>query len=566
MQDDPGPERAGIFSKNTRMKIALAQLNYHVGDLSGNASRMKSTIAEAKKRGADLVVFPELAICGYPPKDLLEFSSFVNSCEQHIREIAGECRGIAAVAGSPSRNPGKGKSLFNSAFFMYEGEVQAVVHKGLLPTYDVFDEYRYFEPDESSKIIEYKGFRIALTICEDLWNLGDHLLYQMCPMDRLSKEAPDLMLNIAASPFSYEQQEQRHRILSENVARYGLPLLYVNHVGAHTDLIFDGGSLVMDASGRLVGKLGSFREDLRIYTVEKGAVMPAEGESAAAPHTPSRIESIHDALVLGIRDYFAKMGFTKAILGLSGGIDSAVVLYLAVQALGAEQVKAVLLPSQFSSDHSVSDAVQLARTLQVSYDTIPIKGMYDRAESSLEPFFRGLPFSLAEENLQARIRGLLLMALSNKFGYILLNTTNKSEMAVGYGTLYGDMCGGISVLGDVYKTDVYALAAYINRERELIPAGILTKAPSAELRPGQKDADSLPEYNVLDRVLYQYIEESRSTEEIVGMGFDRELVTRVTRMVNSNEYKRYQAAPVLRVSPKSFGSGRRMPIVAKYPV
>lgn len=550
------------------MKIALAQLNYHIGNFEHNTRKIKQAIGEARERGADLILFPELAVCGYSPQDLLDFEEFIGKCSAAIDEIAAECRGIAAIVGSPSRNMEKGKSLFNSAFFLADGEIKQVTSKALLPTYDVFDEYRYFEPDSSPKIIEYKGFRFALTICEDLWNLGDHPLYKACPMDELVKGAPDIMLNIAASPFSYEQQAQRRHILNQNVSKYRLPLFYVNHVGAHTGLVFDGGSLVIGADGQLLDELSYFKEDLKIYTIsgERGKLGVSRTESSAANLPASKIEFIYQALVLGIRDYFGKMGFKNAILGLSGGIDSAVVLCLAAEALGAGNVRALLLPSQFSSDHSIKDAVDLAKNLGVNYDTIEIEPVFKQYEAALTPFFSGLPFNVAEENLQARVRGVLLMAMSNKFGDILLNTTNKSEMAVGYGTLYGDMCGGLSVIGDVYKTDVYNLARYINKDAELIPENSIVKPPSAELKPGQKDSDSLPDYDTLDKILYRYIEENKSTREIIEMGFDEAVVKKAARLVSMNEYKRFQAAPVIRVSPKAFGNGRRMPIVARYEV
>jgi NAD+ synthase (glutamine-hydrolysing) len=414
------------------MKIALAQLNYHIGNFEANSAKIKAAITDARKEGADLVVFSELSVCGYPPQDLLEFDDFISRSLETVEEIAAECRDIAAIVGAPSRNEKKGKKLFNSAFLLAEGKIDSVVHKGLLPTYDVFEEYRHFEPETSSKILTYKGFRIALTICEDLWNLGDHPLYTFCPMDALIKANPHVMLNIAASPFSYEQQMERRDVMLKNVEKYGLPLLYINHVGAQTDLIFDGGSLVIDSEGELLDELQYFEEDLRVYelTDRNGRTeITKQKEREATYFVKSKTEWIYEALVLGIRDYFAKMGFRKAVLGLSGGIDSAVVLALAERALGNENVYAILLPSQFSSDHSVKDSQEMCRTLHVPYDIIPIKDIYNAAEKGLHPLFRGLPFGITEENLQARIRGLLLMAISNKQGYILLNTTNKSEMA-----------------------------------------------------------------------------------------------------------------------------------------
>ncbi|MCK9616431.1 MAG: NAD+ synthase [Lentimicrobiaceae bacterium] len=542
------------------MKIALAQLNYHVGNFAANVLKIKNTIRKAKECQADIVVFAELSVCGYPPRDFLEFSDFIEQCHNGIDEIACECTGIAAIIGAPGINPNeKGKPLFNSAYFLAEGKVWAIRHKSLLPNYDVFDEYRYFEPNRNFEVINYHDQKIALTICEDLWNIDNDPLYTVTPMDVLSDQRPTMMINIAASPFHYNQDAVRKSVLTRNAQKYGLPLVYVNHVGAQTELIFDGGSLVVDKNGNISSELSYFEEDFKIIDIdEKTADTGYSGTKA------DKIQWIHDALVLGIHDYFGKMGFQKAILGLSGGIDSAVTLALASQALGNKNCLAVLLPSRFSSNHSVNDARLLAENLNVSYHIISIEEAYKSLENTLQPYFAGLPFGLAEENVQARIRAVILMALSNKFGYILLNTSNKSEAAVGYGTLYGDMCGGLSVLGDVYKTDVFALARYLNRNGEIIPENTIIKPPSAELRPGQKDSDSLPEYSILDRILFQYIEERKSPRELIDAGFDETIVRKVLRMVNTNEWKRYQTPPILRTSPKAFGMGRRMPIVGKY--
>ncbi|HFB61361.1 MAG TPA: NAD+ synthase, partial [Bacteroidetes bacterium] len=453
----------------------------------------------------------------------------------------------------------KGKPLYNSAAFLWQGKVQQLVHKTLLPNYDIFDEYRYFEPNKTFRVVEFKGKKIALTICEDIWDVDESPLYTINPMDELMAFSPDIMINIAASPFNYRQAVIREGVLRRNTEKYHLPLFYVNHVGAQTEILFDGGSLVMNSQSKTVDVMRYFEEDFRVYDleeVEKAENTPIE--------RPPEVALIHDALVMGIRNYFEKLGFTRAILGLSGGIDSAVTSVLAAEALGHKNVYNVLLPSEFSSDHSISDSLQLVENLKMPHDTIPIKKAFDTFSEILEPYFKGLPFNIAEENLQARIRGVILMALSNKFGYILLNTSNKSEAAVGYGTLYGDMNGGLSVLGDVYKTRVYELARYINRNGEIIPENIITKPPSAELRPGQKDSDSLPDYDILDKILLEYIENRRGPAEIVAMGYDEKLVKRILKLVNTNEYKRYQTPPMLRVSPKAFGMGRRMPIVAKY--
>jgi NAD+ synthase (glutamine-hydrolysing) len=538
------------------MQIAIAQLNYTVGDLEGNASKIIQAINKAKAEGAELVLFSELAICGYPPRDILFYEEFIDRCEKAVEKIAASTQGIAVLLGAPMRNPRvPGKPLFNSAYFIVDTKVEKVIHKTLLPTYDVFDEHRYFEENKIFELVEYKGKRLAITICEDLWNLDQqNPLYRHCPMEELKKLEPDMMLNIAASPFDFKHAADRKRVLSANARTYQLPIYYCNQVGAQTELVFDGGSLVMSAAGELLEELPYFEESIRLVQHEKiGTIQKAIPEAAL----------VHDALVVGIRDYFQKMGFKKAILGLSGGVDSALVMVLAVRALGAENVHALLLPSAYSSDHSLSDARDLANNLGCSFDEVPIQSTFDSFQSTLSPFFKDLPFGLAEENLQARTRGVLLMAFSNKFGYILLNTTNKSEAAVGYGTLYGDMCGGLAVLGDVYKTQVYEVCDWINRETEVIPKNILTKAPSAELRPGQKDSDSLPEYALLDSLLEEYIEGQNGPEALMEKGFDKALVERVLRMVNNNEWKRFQAAPILRVTGKAFGYGRRMPVVGR---
>lgn len=545
---------------------------------------MIEAVEAAKREGADLVVFSELSVCGYPARDFMEFNDFIDQCYQSIETIAQYADSIGVIVGGPQRNPIKeGKDLFNAAWFLYEKQVKAVVHKTLLPTYDVFDEYRYFEPAYEWQVIPFKGERIALTICEDIWNLGDNPLYRICPMDQLMQQQPTLMVNISASPFDYDHDEDRKEVVRQNVLKYKLPMVYCNAVGSQTEIIFDGGSLVFDAQGTLQKELAYFKEDyfladVRIQPQEMAAIQPPAsldkdmrvsrvGDAKAVLSfltKENNIAQIHQALILGIKDYFSKMGFTKAILGSSGGIDSAVTIALACEALGAENVLAVGMPSMYSSEHSVSDAAQLSKHLGNRFEVVPIKDIYDAFLTSLKPLFGDLPFSLAEENIQSRSRGNILMSIANKFGYILLNTSNKSELATGYGTLYGDMAGGLSVLGDVYKTQVFALARYINRNGEIIPENIITKPPSAELRPGQKDSDSLPEYDVLDMVLYQYIERRQGAKELIAMGMDEVLVRRILKMVNSNEYKRNQFCPIIRVSTKAFGVGRRLPIVANY--
>lgn len=552
------------------MKIIMAQQNYHVGNFEANTKKILQGITDAAAQGADLVVFSELCVCGYPPRDFLEFEDFIQQSYAAIDTIKAHHPAIGVLVGAPCRNPQQeGKDLFNAAWFLYEGEVKQIIHKTLLPTYDVFDEYRYFEPSFAWNVVPFKGKKLAVTVCEDIWNLGDNPLYRICPMDQLIEQQPDVMINLSASPFDYDHAQNRKEIIRANVRKYKLPMFYSNAVGSQTEIVFDGGSLVFDAQGNIVKELPYFEEAMDGAVLED--LLPANGSFPATTFTAItelkpeyNIDRIYQALVLGIKDYFQKMGFTKAILGSSGGIDSAVTLALAVEALGKDNVRAVLMPSPYSTEHSVDDAVSLSRKLENPYDIIRINDIYEMFLQTLDPFFMGLPFNVAEENTQSRIRGNLLMALSNKFGYILLNTSNKSELSTGYGTLYGDMAGGLSVLGDVYKMQVYALARYINRNEEIIPANIIDKAPSAELRPDQKDSDSLPDYAILDKLLYQYIERRQGPREIIAQGFDAELVTRTLKMVNNNEYKRNQFCPIIRVSSKAFGVGRRVPIVGKY--
>jgi NAD+ synthase (glutamine-hydrolysing) len=605
------------------MKIFLAQQNYHIGNFEANTRKIIEGIQKAKDAGADLVMFSELCVCGYPPRDFVEFEDFINQCYQTIDKIKEHADDIGVLIGSPARNPQKeGKDLFNAVFLLHEKQIKAEIHKTLLPTYDVFDENRYFEPAFEWKCVDFKGKKLAVTICEDIWNLGDNPLYRITPMEILIRQKPDVMLNLSASPYNYAADVVRHSIIKAHTLKYGLPMLYCNTVGSQTEIVFDGGSLVYDAEGNLLKEMKYFEEDYALINLSlpsgkediqskpsrmRHAFTTAtisESNEADNPSTipqgelgskiasaPERsgevyyysasevgkdtdilayltddknIQEIHDALILGIRDYFRKMDFAKAILGASGGIDSAVVQALAVEALGKENVHVLLMPSQYSSGHSVSDAEQLSKNLDNRYDVVPIKNVYESFLTALKPIFKDLPFNVAEENTQARTRGNLLMSVANKFGYILLNTSNKSELATGYGTLYGDMAGGLSVLGDLYKMQVYALARFINRDREIIPNNILVKEPSAELRPDQKDSDSLPDYPILDRILYQYIELRQGPKEIIAQGYDAGLVKRVLRMVNMNEYKRNQFCPIIRVSSKAFGVGRRLPIVAKY--
>ena len=558
------------------MKIFLAQQNYHIGNIEANTAKIIEAIIKAKEQNGDVILFSELSVCGYAPKDFLYFNDFIEKCYAAVDKIKLYADGIAVVIGAPHRNAKReGKDLFNAAFFLADKEIKQIIHKTCLPTYDIFDEDRYFEPGTEWNVVEYKGRKFALTICEDIWNLGDNPLYTNCPMDNLIQQAPDIMLNMSASPFDYTHDEDRYAAIKANVLKYKIPLFYVNAVGSQTEIVFDGNSLAFDKHANLCGKLASCKEDMQSFFLNDNGTIQGEVLQQST-HVPDRelkpdtltetlnIPLIYEALILGIKDYFTKMGFKKAILGSSGGIDSAVVLALACEALGAENVKGLLMPSPYSTGHSVTDAEQLSINLKNDYNIIPIKNIYESFLTELKPLFADLPFSIAEENIQSRTRGNLLMAVANKFGYILLNTSNKSELATGYGTLYGDMAGGIGVLGDCYKLQIYELAKYINRNEEIIPQNIITKPPSAELRPDQKDSDSLPDYSILDKLLYQYIELQKDPQEIKNQGFDAALVDRVLKMVNVNEYKRNQFCPIIRISPKAFGVGRRMPIVGKY--
>lgn len=543
------------------MRIALAQLNYHIGNFEGNLLAMKNAVAKARSLKADIICFSELSTCGYPPVDFLEFRDFIHKSMSVVYELCKESFGIGIAVGSPTVNPDPaGKDLYNSAFFLSEGKVVHISNKGLLPNYDIFDEYRYFEPAREFKSFEFKGKKIAITICEDLWNIDNvNPMYDICPMDQIINERPEFMLNLSASPFSFEHTQDRINTIRDNAIRYNIPIFYCNCYGAQTDIVFDGGSLVVAPNGRIHDEFPYFEECIRCYNLNE---ITNEG-----PHTEqqkNKEDLIYRALVLGVKDYFRKMNFKSAILGLSGGIDSALTAVIAADALGPENVMGLLMPSQYSSDGSVGDAKALAENLGIKHEIIAIKDIFNQYETALHPWFKDLPSNVTEENIQARIRGMLLMAFSNKFNHILLNTTNKSEMSVGYGTLYGDLCGGIAVLADVYKTEVYKLAAYINRDKVRIPFNSIQKPPSAELRPGQKDSDSLPEYNILDPILYQYIEKHKGPNEIIDQGHDKNLVLRILKMVNKAEFKRYQSPPVIRVSYKAFGSGRRLPIEGSY--
>ena len=543
------------------MKIALSQLNYCIGDFEGNVEMIVAAAHKAKAEGADLVVFSELSVCGYFPFDCLEFSDFMEKCQHSLEVVAERCHDIPLLLGCPFRNEAQGqKPLFNAAVFLNQGKRQ-VFKKKWIGSNPLFDERKYFEPShDKDELLEFGGHRIAITLGDDLANHGEDPLLMENRMDELIGLQPDMVIVLAASAFDYTMPQYRCDTLRQTVLKYELPLLMVNQVGAESHLIFDGGSMAFASNGHVDTALPFFESSVQLVDTDALFYFRTAEDRLTIPE---KMSLIHDALVTGVRDYFQKMNFKSAVIGLSGGLDSALVTYFAVKALGADQVRVVLLPSQFSTDHSVSDAEDLARKLHIRYDTVPIKPVYDSLMASLQPIFEGRPFDVTEENLQARIRGVILMAVSNKFGNVLLNTSNKSEAAVGYGTLYGDMCGGLSVIGDVYKTEAFELARYINKVEEIIPWHTINKAPSAELRPDQKDTDSLPDYGILDRILFHYIECSQSAEEIIAAGFDEATVARVIRMVNRNEFKRKQVAPILRVSPKAFGNERVLPIVAK---
>lgn len=549
------------------MRIALCQINPIVGDLAGNAEKILSWAQKAAENNAELAVFPELCTTGYPPQDLLDRPSFLDEVEETISYVAEKAPdSIALLVGGPVRNTQTtGKRLFNSALLLKNGVVAGVAHKVLLPTYDVFDEFRHFEPGDVREPLAFGNTVLGLHVCEDMWNnneVAPFQLYDANPIDELADRGAQLFVNLSASPFAAGKQAERTRLIVESCQEHNLPFVYVNQVGANTELVFDGNSRVHAADGSLLWEGKSFEEDFFVWDSEKD--LPS-----LDPPELSEIEAIHGALILGIRDYVEKTGpgvFTKALVGLSGGIDSAVTCALAAKALGKERVVGVTMPSRYSSSGSVDDSQKLAENLGITFHNISIKPAVEAFNEMLSSVFEGTESGVAEENIQARSRAVTLMALSNKFGYLLLTTGNKSEMAVGYATLYGDMSGGLAVLADVFKTQVYELASYINCRagKEVIPKNTITKPPSAELRPGQVDQDTLPPYDVLDRILDLYIEEVNSAQDISRItGYEQDLVEKVIRMVDRNEYKRRQAAPGIRVSEKAFGVGRRVPIVMR---
>ena len=543
------------------MKIALIQTNPTIGDFAGNVNRMIDRVEEAREASCQLAVFPELAVSGYPPRDYLDHEAFLTAQEEALSTFIYNTHGIAVLCGAISRHTGgTGKPLHNSAVLFEDGNVLFSSHKRLLPTYDVFDEVRYFEPGESSRSFEFKGMKLGITICEDIFNDGEafpHPLYQQNPLADLTSAGPvDLLINIAASPYTIGKQKLRHNLFANMCRKYNIPLLYVNQVGGQDSVLFDGASMAINALGRCCGQAASFREEILIVDTEKWT--PLEDDKA------DETENVMEALAMGIRDYVHKCDFSQVLLGLSGGIDSALTCALACEALGADNVMGVALPSPYSSQGSIDDARALADNLGIRFETIPISDPFTSLKNSLEPLFKDLAEDVTEQNIQARIRGNLLMAMANKFGRLLLATGNKSEMAVGYCTLYGDMCGALSPLSDVPKTLVYTIARHINREKEIIPWPSIEKPPSAELAPDQTDQDDLPPYEVLDPILQAYLEEHRSIQDIVAMGYEPEVVKDVVRRIRMNEYKRQQAALGLKVTSKAFGYGRRYPITEKF--
>ena len=545
------------------MKVLVAQLNPVVGDIKGNLARLIETLSQFRNEDPDLVVFPELFLVGYPPRDLLERRWFINNTQQAIDEIvkiSGGYKNTGIVFGAPMpTNKSTGRGLYNAALLVYQGKVLGMQNKSLLPTYDVFDEARYFDPAAEIHPIPFKNEVIGLSICEDAWNdpeLWSRSFYDNDPIAVLASNGATVMVNISASPFSMGKEEIRYRIIRKHCEKHKMPFVFVNQIGGNDELIFDGRSMCFSRTGEILATLPPFKEKVEIVNISQ------KGKPAFVPQ--DKIESVYEALVLGLADYVRKCGFQKVVIGLSGGIDSAIVAVLAKEAIGASNVLGIAMPSPYSSKGSLEDSRKIAHTLGIKFEIIPIMSVYDSYLKTLKEQFAGTPMGVAEENIQARIRGNILMSISNKFGHLVLTTGNKSEIAVGYCTLYGDMSGGLAVISDVPKTMIYKLAQYINRKVEIIPSAIIEKPPSAELRPNQHDQDTLPPYDILDPILHYYIEEGFSQDEIIGLNYEPEVVKWVIKTVNKNEYKRWQAAPGLKVTSKAFGLGRRMPIAATF--
>ena len=552
------------------MKIAIAQLNPTIGDINNNAKQIIAAAKDAAPKNVRLLLTPELSLCGYPPRDLLLFPGFIESMSKELKAIATQLpKNIAVLVGTVETNPhatSKGqKPLYNSMALLDGGEVKQVFHKRLLPTYDVFDEDRYFEPGYEANYFTLDEIKIGVSICEDLWNdeqFWGKRSYEVNPIEELAQLQVDVIVNLSASPYTVGKQKLREAMLRHAAVSYQKPILYANQVGGNDDLVFDGNSVVFDSGGKVVIRAKSFETDLVVVDSEKLIAIERDKETGKRGDEDSNQE-IYQALVLGVKDYARKCGFSKAILGLSGGIDSALVAAIASSALGAENVLGVLMPSPYSSDHSISDAVDLVNNLGMKSQKIKIEPAMKAYDTILDPMFAGTEFGIAEENIQSRIRGNLLMAIANKFNYLLLSTGNKSEMAVGYCTLYGDMNGGLAVIADVPKTRVFKLCRWLNRDGEIIPNNIIIKPPSAELKPGQKDSDSLPDYEILDDILERIVCQHQSTTEIVEAGYDSETVSKVMKLVTRAEFKRRQAPPGIKITDRAFGTGWRMPIAKK---
>ncbi len=543
------------------MKIALAQINPTIGDFTLNTEKIMAATEKAIGLSCDLIVFPELVISGYPPRDLLEKKDFVEANLMNLQNLVKSIKGIGVICGFVDKNPGKGGNpLYNSAVLFDKGKILHRVHKRLLPTYDVFEERRYFEPGKEYSSFFYKGYRMGLTICEDIWNDKDFFsrqLYPVDPVERMIKEGVNLLINISASPYHVGKREFKWGMFGDISKKYRVPLLYVNQVGGNDSVLFDGISLAFDSKGKMAARARDFEEDIVIFDTdrEKGDLHPV---------SETDIHSILNALIMGTRDYVRKCGFSRAVVGLSGGIDSALTACIAVQALGKENVIAIFMPSQYTIKENFEDTKELAVNMGIKLFHVSIEGIFKKFLQELSPLFKDVAAEVTGQNIQARIRQIILMALSNKLGYLLLSTGNKSELAVGYCTLYGDMSGGLAVLSDIPKTMVYEIACLINKEKEVIPQRIIQKPPSAELKPDQLDQDDLPSYEVLDGVLKAYIEENKAAEEIIGMGFEQSIVRDIISRVDRNEYKRHQSPPGLKVTSKSFGYGRRHPIAQRY--
>ncbi len=551
------------------MKIALAQINPTIGAFDLNIRKMRQYIDRAKEAGIHLVVFPEMSITGYPPRDLLDRPGFVADNLKALDEIKSYVTDMAAIVGFVDVNTvKKGKHLYNAAAFIKDGHIRSKQYKSLLPSYDVFDERRYFEPAQTIELLDYRRLKFGISICEDIWTPEDVLprpIYHADPVDDMIKLGAQFIVNISASPFNEGKINVRRNLVANQAKKYNMPFLYVNQVGGNDDLVFDGNSIVCEANGSIVALGADFEEDMVTVEIKNDKCFPlGKSVTTVNRYENSNIENIYKALTLGVKDYAGKCGFKKAIIGLSGGIDSAVVAAVAANALGKGNVVGVAMSSKYSSEESVTDARDLAENLGIEFKEMPIVKIHEVYTKMFKKEFKGLPENEAEENLQARMRGNIIMALSNKFGYLVLATGNKSELSVGYCTLYGDMCGGLAVISDVPKMMVYDLAKHINAEKEIIPLNTIEKPPSAELRPDQKDQDSLPPYLVLDGILKAHIEEAKTLDEIVEMGYEREMARCIIKMVDKNEYKRKQAAPGLRVTSKAFGAGRRMPTAQLY--